>query len=149
MPVHTYIRDRIAQSVFDHPSDYMFGSVIWTACVPVPTPTSTSSSFGRRAAVFCGGAATYRPPKPIASALSRQLIARDQAGRETPDFCAVVPRKVPHCAVARKEGAQRLEPRDVYRSCRCEHVFTLDMYMHEDSQKPRDAFVAEGKAAKF
>ena len=43
----------------------------------------------------------------------------------------------------------RLEPRDVDRGYRWEQGFTLEMYMHEDSQKARDAFVETGKAAKF
>ena len=30
-----------------------------------------------------------------------------------------------------------------------EPLVTLEMYMHEDSQKSRDAFVDTGKAAKF
>jgi enoyl-CoA hydratase len=42
-----------------------------------------------------------------------------------------------------------LEPRDVDRGYRWEQGFTLEMYMHEDSQKARDAFVETGKVAKF
>ena len=48
-----------------------------------------------------------------------------------------------------KEALNGLEPRDVDRGYRWEQGFTLEMYMHEDSQKSRDAFVDTGKAAKF
>ena len=46
-----------------------------------------------------------------------------------------------------KEALNGLEPRDVDRGYRWEQGFTLEMYMHEDSQKARDAFVDTGKAA--
>ena len=48
-----------------------------------------------------------------------------------------------------KEALNGLEPRDVDRGYRWEQGFTLEMYMHEDSQKSRDAFVETGKAATF
>ncbi|MBK9588032.1 MAG: hypothetical protein IPO50_05485 [Sphingomonadales bacterium] len=48
-----------------------------------------------------------------------------------------------------KEALNGLEARDVDRGYRWEQGFTLEMYMHEDSQKSRDAFVETGKAAKF
>jgi len=51
--------------------------------------------------------------------------------------------------VMAKEALNGLEPRDVDRGYRWEQGFTLEMYMHEDSQKSRDAFVETGKAAKF
>ena len=51
--------------------------------------------------------------------------------------------------VIAKEALNGLEPRDVDRGYRWEQGFTLEMYMHEDSQKSRDAFVETGKAASF
>ena len=51
--------------------------------------------------------------------------------------------------VIAKEALNGLEPRDVDRGYRWEQGFTLEMYMHEDSQKARDAFVETGKAAEF
>ncbi len=42
-----------------------------------------------------------------------------------------------------------LEPRDVDHGYRFEQGFTLEMYMHEDSQKSRDAFVESKGAAAF
>ena len=51
--------------------------------------------------------------------------------------------------VIAKEALNGLEPRDVDRGYRWEQGFTLEMYMHEDSQKARDAFVETGTTAKF
>ncbi len=51
--------------------------------------------------------------------------------------------------VIAKEALNGLEARDVDRGYRWEQGFTLEMYMHEDSQKARDAFVETGKAAAF
>ena len=47
--------------------------------------------------------------------------------------------------VIAKEALNGLEDRDVDRGYRWEQGFTLEMYMHEDSQKSRDAFVETGK----
>ena len=51
--------------------------------------------------------------------------------------------------VLAKEALTQLEGRDPVIGYRWEQGFTLEMYMHEDSQKSRDAFVESGKAAKF
>lgn len=48
-----------------------------------------------------------------------------------------------------KQALNGIEPFDVDASYRREQGFTFEMYMHEDSQKARDAFVETGKAAKF
>ena len=48
-----------------------------------------------------------------------------------------------------KEALNGLESRDVDRGYRWEQGFTLEMYMHDDSQAARDAFVETGKTAKF
>ena len=64
-------------------------------------------------------------------------------------FCAVVASKSRKALVIAKEALNGLEERDVDRGYRWEQGFTLEMYMHEDSQKSRDAFVATGKAADF
>ena len=64
-------------------------------------------------------------------------------------FCAVVASKSRKALVIAKEALNGLEPRDVDRGYRWEQGFTLEMYMHEDSQRSRDAFVATGTTAKF
>lgn len=48
-----------------------------------------------------------------------------------------------------KQALNGIEPFDVDASYRWEQGFTFEMYMHEDSQKSRDAFVETGAAAKF
>ena len=48
-----------------------------------------------------------------------------------------------------KQALNGIEPFDVDASYRWEQGFTFEMYMHEDSQKSRDAFVETGKAADF
>ena len=48
-----------------------------------------------------------------------------------------------------RELVDGIEARDVDRDYRFEQGFTLEMYMNEDSQKARDAFVEGGKAATF
>jgi enoyl-CoA hydratase len=64
-------------------------------------------------------------------------------------FCTVVASKSRQALVLAKEALNGLEGRDVDRGYRWEQGFTLEMYMHEDSQKSRDAFVQTGKAASF
>jgi len=48
-----------------------------------------------------------------------------------------------------KQALNGIEPFDVDENYRWERGFTFEMYMHEDSQKSRDAFVETGKAAAF
>ena len=48
-----------------------------------------------------------------------------------------------------KQALNGIEPFDVDASYRWEQGFTFEMYMHDDSQKSRDAFVETGKAAEF
>ncbi len=48
-----------------------------------------------------------------------------------------------------KQALNGIEPLDVEAAYRWEQGFTFEMYMHEDSQKARDAFVETGKAADF
>jgi enoyl-CoA hydratase len=48
-----------------------------------------------------------------------------------------------------KKALNGIEPLDLEAAYRWEQGFTFEMYMHADSQKSRDAFVATGKAADF
>ena len=48
-----------------------------------------------------------------------------------------------------KQALNGIESFDVEAAYRWEQGFTFEMYMHEDSQKARDAFVETGKAAKY
>jgi enoyl-CoA hydratase len=100
-----------------------------------------------RAAFFTGGnipaAEAYR------LGAVEKLVPRDALEAEARAFCAVIASKSRKALIIAKEALNGLEPRDVDRGYRWEQGFTLEMYMHEDSQKARDAFVETGKTAKF
>ncbi len=100
-----------------------------------------------RAAFFTGGnipaAEAYR------LGAVEMVVPRDQLEAEARAFCAVIASKSRKALIIAKEALNGLESRDVDRGYRWEQGFTLEMYMHEDSQKSRDAFVETGKAASF
>lgn len=100
-----------------------------------------------RAAFFTGGnipaAEAYR------LGAIEKVVPRDQLEAEARAFCAIIASKSRKALVIAKEALNGLESRDVDRGYRWEQGFTLEMYMHEDSQKSRDAFVETGKAASF
>jgi enoyl-CoA hydratase len=100
-----------------------------------------------RAAFFTGGnipaAEAYR------LGAVEQVVPRAELESAARAFCAVVAGKSRKALVIAKEALNGLEARDVDRGYRWEQGFTLEMYMHEDSQKSRDAFVETGKAAEF
>jgi enoyl-CoA hydratase len=100
-----------------------------------------------RAAFFTGGnipaAEAYR------LGAVEKLVPREALEAEARAFCAIIASKSRKALVIAKEALNGLEPRDVDRGYRWEQGFTLEMYMHEDSQKARDAFVETGKTAKF
>ncbi len=100
-----------------------------------------------RAAFFTGGnipaAEAYR------LGAVEKIVAPDALVDEARAFCAIIAGKSRKALVIAKEALNGLEARDVDRGYRWEQGFTLEMYMHEDSQKSRDAFVATGKAATF
>jgi len=64
-------------------------------------------------------------------------------------FAGVIASKSRTALVLAKQALNGIEARDVDRDYRFEQGFTLEMYMNEDSQKARDAFVEGGKAATF
>ncbi|MFS0851297.1 enoyl-CoA hydratase family protein [Novosphingobium panipatense] len=100
-----------------------------------------------RAAFFTGG----RIPAEEAYRLGaiEKVVAPEALVEEARAFCTVIASKSRKALVIAKEALNGLESRDVDRGYRWEQGFTLEMYMHEDSQKSRDAFVATGKAATF
>lgn len=100
-----------------------------------------------RAAFFTGG----KIPAAEAYRLGavETLTTRDKLLEEARAFCAVIASKSRKALVIAKEALNGLEPRDVDRGYRWEQGFTLEMYMHEDSQAARDAFVETGKTAKY
>src|SRR5512141_2556426 len=99
------------------------------------------------AAFFTGGSITAEGTYRVGGV--EEVVPRQALAEEARAFCAVVASKSRKALVIAKEALNGLEPRDVDRGYRWEQGFTLEMYMHEDSQKSRDAFVETGKAAKF
>ena len=100
-----------------------------------------------RAAFFTGGNIPAEEAWRLGAI--EKVVARGDLEREARAFCAVVASKSRKALVIAKEALNGLEPRDVDRGYRWEQGFTLEMYMHEDSQRSRDAFVATGTTAKF
>ena len=100
-----------------------------------------------RAAFFTGGTVSAEEAYRLGAV--EKIVPRDQLEKEAREFCGVIASKSRKALVIAKEALNGLEERDVDRGYRWEQGFTLEMYMHEDSQKSRDEFVETGKAAKF
>jgi enoyl-CoA hydratase len=101
-----------------------------------------------RAAFFTGG----RVPVEEAYRLGavEKVVPADKLLEEARGFCEIIAAKSRTALVLAKEALNGLEARDPSHGYRFEQGFTLEMYMHEDSQTARDAFVHDkGKAAKF
>jgi enoyl-CoA hydratase len=100
-----------------------------------------------RAAFFTGGNIPVVEAYRLGAV--EKVVPADRLVEEARAFCAIIASKSRKALVIAKEALNGLEPRDVDRGYRWEQGFTLEMYMHEDSQKSRDAFVDTGKAAEF
>lgn len=100
-----------------------------------------------RAAFFTGG----RIPAAEAYRLGavEAVHPADRLAEEARTFAGLIAAKSRRALVLAKEALNGIEPRDVDHGYRFEQGFTLEMYMHEDSQRARDAFVESGTAAKF
>ncbi len=100
-----------------------------------------------RAAFFTGGKI------PVAHAYRlgavEKIVPRDELLREAREFAGIIGSKSRMALVLAKQALNGIEARDVDHGYRFEQGFTLEMYMHEDSQKSRDAFVHGKDAAKF
>jgi len=100
-----------------------------------------------RAAFFTGGNIPAQEAYRLGAV--EKVVPRADLETEAREFCKVIASKSRKALVIAKEALNGLEARDVDRGYRWEQGFTLEMYMHEDSQKARDAFVETGKAASF
>jgi enoyl-CoA hydratase len=100
-----------------------------------------------RAAFFTGG----KIPAAEAYRLGavEKIVPRAELLAEARAFASVIAAKSRRALVLAKEALNGLEPRDVDHGYRFEQGFTLEMYMHPDSQKARDAFVEHKGAAKL
>ncbi|ARS25885.1 enoyl-CoA hydratase family protein [Sphingomonas sp. KC8] len=101
-----------------------------------------------RAAFFTGGKISAQEAYRLGAV--EMVVPNDELYAKAREFCGVIADKSRKALTIAKEALNGLEPRDVDQGYRWEQGFTLEMYMHEDSQKARDAFVHEGgQAAKF
>jgi enoyl-CoA hydratase len=100
-----------------------------------------------RAAFFTGG----RIPAAEAYRLgaAEKLVPAAALLEEARAFAGIIAGKSRRALVLAKEALNGLEPRDVDHGYRFEQGFTLEMYLHEDSQKARDAFVKDKNTAKY
>jgi enoyl-CoA hydratase len=100
-----------------------------------------------RAAFFTGG----RVPAVEAYRLGavEKVVPRDRLLEEARAFAATIAAKSRRALVLAKEALNGIEPRDVDHDYRFEQGFTLEMYLHPDSQKARDAFVENKGTAKY
>src|SRR5580693_8056958 len=100
-----------------------------------------------RAAFFTGG----RIPAAEAYRLGavEKVVSVAELLVQSREFAGVIAAKSRRALVLAKEALNGLEPRDVDHGYRFEQGFTLEMYLHEDSQKARDAFVKDKKSAKY
>jgi enoyl-CoA hydratase len=100
-----------------------------------------------RAAFFTGG--KIQAAEAFRLGALERLVARAQLLQEARAFAAVIASKSRRALVLAKEALNGLEPRDVDHGYRFEQGFTLEMYMHPDSQKSRDEFVKSKGPAKL
>jgi enoyl-CoA hydratase len=100
-----------------------------------------------RAAFFTGG----KIPAMEAYRLGalEKVVPRHQLLAEARAFAGIIASKSRRALVLAKESLNGLEPRDVDHGYRFEQGFTLEMYLHPDSQKARDAFVENKGPAKL
>lgn len=101
-----------------------------------------------RANFFSGGRVAVEDAFRFGSV--EKLVPLAQLKHEAFAFCEIIAAKSRTALVIAKQALNLIERDDTDDRYRMEQGFTLEMYMHEDSQKARDAFVQHrGEAAKF
>ena len=79
-----------------------------------------------------------------------KIVPLEDLKAEAFAFCEVIAAKSRAALVIAKQALNLIEPVNPVERYRIEQGFTLEMYMHEDSQKARDAFVHDkGQMASF
>jgi len=78
-----------------------------------------------------------------------KVVPNEALLEEARGFAALIASKSRTALVLAKQALNGIEARDVDRDYRFEQGFTLEMYMHNDSQRARDAFVESKGAAQF
>ena len=100
-----------------------------------------------RAAFLTGGQITAEEAWRLGGI--EQVVAAEEHLGTAREFAEVIASKSRDALRIAKQALNGIESFDVDRNYRWEQGFTFEMYMHEDSQSARDAFVETGKAAKF
>jgi len=101
-----------------------------------------------RANFFAGGKIAVEDAYRVGSV--EKLVPLERLKEEAFAMCEVIAGKSRAALVLAKQALNLIEPVDIAELYRIEQGFTLEMYMHEDSQRARDAFVEKrGQAAKF
>ena len=100
-----------------------------------------------RAAFLTGGQITAEEAHRLGGI--EQVVSIDQHLEAARKFAGVIASKSRDALRIAKQALNGIESFDVDRNYRWEQGFTFEMYMHEDSQSARDAFVETGKTAKF
>lgn len=78
-----------------------------------------------------------------------KVVPKEALVEEAMSYAKVLSEKSRDALRIAKQALNGIEPFDVTENYRWEQGFTFEMYMHEDSQKARDAFVETGKAADY
>jgi enoyl-CoA hydratase/carnithine racemase len=92
-----------------------------------------------RAAFFTGGRITAAEAYRLGAV--ERLVSPKKLLKEARAFAGLIAAKNRRALTLAKEALNGLEPRDVDHGYRFEQGFTLEMYLHEDSRKARDASV--------
>ena len=100
-----------------------------------------------RAAFFTGGRIVAAEAYRLGAV--EKVVPLAELAAQAREFAALIAAKSRRALVLAKEALNGLEARDVDHGYRFEQGFTLEMYLHEDSQKARDAFVKNKKSAKY
>ena len=78
-----------------------------------------------------------------------KVVSADEHLVAAREFASLIASKSRDALRIAKQALNGIEAFDVDKSYRWEQGFTFEMYMHEDSKTAREAFVDDGKAAKF
>ena len=100
-----------------------------------------------RSAFFTGGKISAQEAYRLGGI--EKIVPLDQLYTEARAFADIIAVKSRDGLRIAKQALNGIESFDVDKAYRWEQGFTFEMYMHEDSQKSRDAFVETGGAAKF
>ncbi|MEI6457385.1 MAG: enoyl-CoA hydratase family protein [Pseudomonadota bacterium] len=101
-----------------------------------------------RAAFFTGGRVSVDEAHRLGSI--EKVVPAAQLLDAAVAFCALIAAKSRTALVLAKQALNGLDATDPLAGYKFEQGFTLEMYLHADSQKARDAFVMEGgQSAKY